>query len=192
MRTLLPWIAVCLLVLAVPAWSEEGDARDAEIADLKEQGRALLEQGALDYERLQQALQALEDEKAALGANASLGEMDRLAKRAQLLRTDITELRKARTSLEQAKNYLDRGRFEASKEAFQGAVQRWHAVHQRIVSHIGEAQAPRRVQPSPAGATPPRSEIEGLRQEVRALRTEIKALRTEVAELKRLVQQLAR
>ena len=192
MRVLIPLTAMCIVLLAIPAWSEEGDARDAEMEQLREQGRRLMEQGALDYERLQQALQKVEDEKTAAGANASLRQMDQMAKRAQLLQADITALRKARSDVEQAKNYLHRGRFEAGKEAFNGAAARWSAVHQRIVSHIGEA--PRRVRiPGPPVRTPPRdSELESLRKEVGALRAEIQALRAEVRELKGLVQALAR
>ena len=192
MKRLLPLTALCVMLLAIPAWSEDGDAREAELEQLRAQGEQLMEQGALDYERLHQALQRVEEEKAAAGAKASLPQMDQMAKRAQLLQNDIRELKKARSSLEEAKAYLNRGRFEAGKEAFKGAVTRWSAVHQRIVTHIGEA--PRTPQaPEPPQRTPPRdSELESLRKEVRALRAEIQALRGEVGELKGLLQALSR
>ena len=192
MKTLLPLAALCVVLLAIPAWSEESDARDAELQQLREQGRRLIEQGALDYERLRQALQQVEDQKAAAGVNASLAQMDQMAKRAQLLQADIRELQKARSAIEAANAYLHRGRFEAGREAFQGAVTRWSAVHQRVVSHIGEA--PRRAQvPETVRRTPPRdSDLDSLRAEIRALRAEIQALRGEVRELKGMVQALAR
>ena len=192
MKLLLSAIAAFVLLSTAVARSEEGDPHDAELEQLREQGRRLLEQGALDYERLHQALQAVDERKAAMGANASLAEMDQLAKRAELLRTDIKELKRARQALEEAKAYLHRGRFEAGKQAFNAAVQRWSAVHQRIVAHIGEAPATRRVQPARVGSTPPEGELAALRDEVRSLRAEIQALRAEVKELKGLVQALAR
>ena len=194
MKFLLPLVAVSVLLFAGIAWSEEEDAHAAELADLREQGRRLLEQGAVDYERLQQELGKVEDAKAAMGSRGTLAERDAMARQAETLRAHITELKKARSNLEQAKSYLNRGRFDAAKMAFNEAAARWSEVHQRIVAHLGPVPAVRRI-PAAAGSAPRPTgggELEALRKEVGALRAEIQGLRGEIRELKGLIQALAR
>lgn len=201
MRCLLPFTALVVLVLFGTAWSEEDDNYAAERAKLQEQGQRLLEQGALDYQRLKQALTRIEAQKASLSASGgSLQAMDQLARTARMLDADITELQKARTRIEDARSQLRRGRFDAAMQAFNEAAARWSEVHQRIVSHIGEAPGaptmPAATRPAPAsipaGGGNPSGELFALRQEIQAMRTELQALRMEVAELKALLQTLAR
>ncbi len=201
MRFLLPCTALVVLILLGTAWSGEEDNYEAERAALQEQGQRLLEQGALDYQRLKQSLTRIESEKAALSAaGGSLQAMDQLARKARALDASITELQKARTRIEDARSQLRRGRFDAASQAFNEAAARWAEVHQRIVSHIGEAPGAPTMPPAanrtpasvPAGRGNPSGELFALRQEIQAMRTELQALRTEVVELKALIQALAR
>ena len=186
MKTAIYPVVLALFVsLAVGVvWSEEGDPQAAEREALQQEALRLIEQGAVDYERLKQALAATEAKKAEVAAaGGSLQTMDQLAKRAELLNADITELQRARGRLEEARARLRSGRFDAARTAFDDAVARWSAVHQRIVSHVGEAApADRPVRPAPSG------ELQALREEVRALRQEVQALRAEVNELRAIVK----
>ncbi len=188
MRLLLPLIALAVLLFASPVWSEEDPSYEAERAQLAAQGQELIKQGTVDYERLQQALAEIETQKAELAAaGGSLGAMDQLAKRAEMLRADLTELKKARSRLEDAKGRLVTGRFEAAKQIFNEAVSRWAKVHKSVVAHLGEAPSAVRVVPPTGGG-----EVAALRKEVQALRAEVQALRTEVNQLKALLQRDAR
>lgn len=193
MKFLLPLIAVLLLVTVSPVWSEEGDQYEAERAELQRQGVKLLEQGALDYERLRQALTALEAKKAAMArSGGSLRAMDQLAHQAQKIDADIIALDKARSRLEDARTRLRTGRFEAAKQTFNEAVAFWAPVHRDIVAHIGEAPVAAAALPTPVRSPAKMSELQALRSEIQDLRAEIQALRADVRDLKALVQSLAR